>query len=198
MKANNEMSDASNKPSKPSFWKRDIDPFPTWRSGEFIEPEPDARKKYLLRTVIPCLLLAAALVCAEPFIAIWLRDFGSSLTELAKTNPALAAEKGATMLRWLSSGMSLVGCITAVYLLISAAREWRAGRSPLPGAVVLRRTEIIRGKLLKLRVAVAVFGGFIVLALCLYCTILMHQLADEQVARYSGRPVDSAERSSVR
>ncbi len=171
--------DSSGKSSKQSIWTRDIDPFPKWRSGEFVEPEPGSRKRYLLTVGMPCLIAAVAAICAEPFVAGWLRSYILFLSELAKTDPDLAAEKGAELLRWLGWSLSLIGSAASICLFANSVRLLRAGRNPLPGKRVLRRTEIVRGPLLKLQTGLAIVFSAIMLVASIYGGLYMHRMADK-------------------
>ena len=83
--------------AKRHFWKRDL--LAKWKSGEFIEPEPGAKRRHLLRTLALCLVVLIGLYM-KPVVNEWQQSDMNSLDALARTNPQAAAEKGALILKY--------------------------------------------------------------------------------------------------
>ena len=180
------MSNPSDNQTRPPFWKRQYDPLAKWRSGEFVEPEPGARKRYLLRTVLPLSVLTLIVVYLKPWLngwmSAWMDANSASLDNLAKTDPLAAAEKAALWIKWYGWGLTTVlGIVITIAIIIPGLRELRAGCSPLPGKKVLHRTEIARGPLLKLRVGVAFLLSATALSLCIYTGTRVHMMANERL-----------------
>lgn len=180
------MPNRADNQTRQPFWKWQYDPLAKWRSGEFVEPEPGARKRYLLRTVLPLSVLALIVVYLKSWLNGWMSAWAdansASLDHLAKTDPLAAAEKAAASLKWMGWSLSAVLAILAVWIILFGIRERRAGRSPLPGTKVIRRTEIIHGPLLKLRTGFILLMGAIALSIAMYCGTSLHLIANENLA----------------
>lgn len=180
------MTDPSNKPPPKPFWKRQYDPLAKWRSGEFIEPDPVACKRHLLRGALILAAVVLIATSAKPWLHNWVVAYNASLGALKKTDPLAAAEKAALTIKWISWGQTILYVLVVLFvMLIPAIRELRAGRSPLPGKKVIHRTEIIRGPLLKWRSYSAIVVGTVLLGLCIYAGVTLHQTADQIQAESS-------------
>jgi hypothetical protein len=153
-------SDIQDTPER-AFFSRDLTR--SCKTGEVVEPIGMRQK---IRTLIVGLALGGIVVVAmELEFSPWLRRYTDAQQLLASKDAVAgalhAAEFGSLMLLI----PVLLGVGVATWTLLLSVRVLRAGRWPLPGAKVARKTEVIAGWCLYLRfgLLVLLWPGFIVM-----------------------------------
>ncbi len=130
----------------PSWWRRDL--LGACRTGEYVEAAPwrDRLRQGLRR--LPVAILA---IGGLWFAAAWIRRQGLSIEGLEASDPARAGRQAQALLRAVALGGGVVALSVAAVACAFARKVLRAGQWPLPGMLMARRTEILRGWCLRLR-----------------------------------------------
>ena len=125
-------------------WYR-IDVLRRCKTGEVIEATPRMRAEKLGVVALGVLLGVPAIVASQWFFKVWTPRYYAGLDVLAKTDPVASAHQRAEFASLLLLVPVLFGIAAGIVVTIQAMRLVRAGRRPLPGAKVYRRTEVVAG-----------------------------------------------------
>lgn len=125
-------------------WYR-IDVFRGCKTGEVIEATPRALAEKLRIVALGVLLGVPAIIASQWFFKVWTPRYYAGLDVLAKTDPVASAHQRAEFASLLLLVPVLFGIAAGIVVTIQAMRLVRAGRRPLPGAKVYRRTEVVAG-----------------------------------------------------
>lgn len=142
----------------PSWWRRDL--LAGCRSGEFLEVPPLAERLRDLATwgCVGLMLLA---------LFFWIEHgIGSELARinlLSESDPQAAGEAAVRLINLVSLAVFALIVGLMFFVIRQLLRTRREEQWPLSGAIVWRRTEIIRGRCLQWRLAT-----FSVLALLVF------------------------------
>lgn len=125
-------------------WYRS-DLFARCKTGEVIEPVFRTLSQKLRSVAIGLAVALPFALAAHWFFKVWTPRYFAELDALAKVDPVESAHK----LVWFVSLELLVpvvfGVCAGTWVIVVASRVIRAGRWPLPGAKVLKRTEVVGG-----------------------------------------------------
>ncbi len=144
------------------WYRRDL--FRSCKTGEVIEAQPFA---YRLRAVVVAVVLAAPLLAASNWLfKTWMPRHYAELDALAKTDPVASARQLAESTSLILLLPVLACVVMALLALVRVVRILRAGRRPLPGAKMFRRTEVVAGWCARVPAALV---GLLLLA-CLFLT----------------------------
>lgn len=123
------------------WYRRDL--FRSCKTGEVIEAQPLA---YRLRVVGLAVVLAAPLLAASNWLfKTWMPRHYAEIDVLAKTDPVASARQLAESTSLILLAPVLVCVVMALLAVVWTVRILRAGRRPLPGAKMFRRTEVVAG-----------------------------------------------------
>jgi hypothetical protein len=127
------------------WYLRRIDLPRACKTGEVIEATP-LRLATKLKIIGLGVAVGAPMFLAEHwFFKDWVPRYYKTLDVLAKTDPVASALKVTEFVSLLLLAPVLTGLISAMWVLVRCYRVFRAGRWPLPGAKVRRRTEVVAG-----------------------------------------------------
>lgn len=115
------------------------------KTGEVVEatPQPLAWK---VRVAAAGLLLGVpAALGMQWFFKTWVPRYYAELDVLAKVDPVASAREFAEFTPLLLLAPVLACIVVVIAATVQGARIVRAGRRPLPGAKVRRRTEVVAG-----------------------------------------------------
>jgi len=140
---------------------------------DFIDPTPESRRKLLW-------LIAAALLLGA-LATYWLLPWFRTQMQVLPPCEAIRLARWALLVLLLSLPLTAIG-----WALPLAWRLWKVGQFPLPGAWVLRRTPIQRGRAVRIRAVALVLWSVLSVALAIWGTYTLHQV-------FPRRPVCQAE-----
>lgn len=129
----------------PPWYLRRVDLFRSCKTGEVIEATPRTLSEKLRIAAAGLLLGAPVVLAMQWFSRTWIPHYIAETNALAKVDPVEGARRLAEFVSTLFLVPVLAGIIGAIALTIQASRIVRAGRRPLPGATVRRRTEVVAG-----------------------------------------------------
>ncbi len=139
------------------------------KTGEVVEPVFQTKAQKLRAVALPLLLGAPVVFASQWFFKTWVPQYCAGLEALAKTDPVESSRNWAEFVSLLLL-VPVLTCIgAAIGFAVMASRIVRAGRRPLPGAKVFRRTEVIVGWCARLP---ALLSGLLLLAcmLVVWCS----------------------------
>lgn len=115
------------------------------KTGELIEPTTQSLAQKLRQVAWAVALGIPAILISHWFLKSWTPRYYADLDALSQVDPVLAARKMAEFVTLLLSVPVLISVVVTAGALIYCSRVLVAGRWPLPGARVRKRTEVIAG-----------------------------------------------------
>lgn len=134
------MNGAPGKAQVAAIWTRDL--FAGCQTGEFIEPPPPRERWRERLRFLPWVPLLAVGAFAWHH---WLKVEPAAIADLMKTDRIAGLHRNAEFFTWCFGSLALVAAGASIWIMVAALRVLRAGRWPLPGARVQRRTPVIAG-----------------------------------------------------
>jgi hypothetical protein len=157
------------------------------KTGDVVEPLPSARRwRSLLLGVV---LGVPAILAAHWVFTAWVPRRYAALAELATIDPVEGARQLAAFSSWLLFVPVLAATVAGIAGVVIAVRVLRAGRWPLPGATVRRRTEVVAGWCARL--PAALLAAVLLACLCVVCSSYVRLVAmfwDGYLDRLAGAP----------
>lgn len=138
-------------------------------NDDFIDPTPEGRRRLLWLTAVMGLLGALATYWLLP----WFR------TQMQVLPPCEALRLARGVITAMLLGLPLIVVLWALPL---ARGLWRTGQFPLPGAWVLRRTRIRRGRAVRVRAVALLVWSALTVVLAVGGLVLVSQVFSDQLA----------------
>lgn len=138
-------------------------------TDDFIDPTPKGRRKllWLMAVAVP---LGAA-------VTYWLLPWFRTQMQVLPPCEALRLARGVITAMLL--GLPLIVVLWALPL---ARGLWRTGQFPLPGAWVLRRTRIRRGRAVRVRAVALLVWSALTVVLAVGGLVVVHRVFSDQLA----------------
>jgi len=129
----------------PPWYLRRVDLLRSCKTGEIIEATPRTLGEKLRIAAAGLLVGVPVVLAAQWFFKTWIPHYIAETNALAKVDPVEGVHRLAEFVSALFLLPMLACVVGAIVVTIQASRIVRAGRRPLPGVMVRRRTEVVAG-----------------------------------------------------